>query len=592
MNNPLLTNLTKSIGSKLAWIGGGMAGITVVFSALGFLVIRAHQDLLGVSGLVPNPPENWAVEGARFVYNSVFYILAGCLADWGIRIVTAAGLLLMMLAAHQKMLTQLRQLTKRSLIRLLLIALTLAGLIGLIWYALTDANVSHLLIRSISEKGLQEAIALRQNADGIQHLRLQYAFLAVCEGFSVLWLLFLSNLFGPEPVNAKSVPPETSVPALPLPWWSLGLWGLLAVLLLLLPMKYGAMATANDYFQVQLIPANKESTPLKGWLLHKDKDEIVLFVAAAPNEPIQVVKRDKFSDIQFLTYKNIFAAKTTAPAKPTSTGQPVTNLPETTPAVQPVITLENFLRVIPETIAANLMRRERDLPRLRTLVIADVTPEIGTRNTFSPFPPEESGDLQSPIWLPNDQILFVENRGGASFLKVVSADFTSPAQDFGNTPTPGSEPLLTPDQAILFRQGTKIIRANPAGTERTIFLASEQLRQLYGVIVEENGLYHLIFEESSSNGDKLFAATLQGTNVLAVTPLQFDQHWGLMSKIALRNGQILYAQKDEGVWNIYFRPTPKTESVKVTNILPAGKLTQNLFPAWSPDGKQLVYASE
>jgi hypothetical protein len=587
MSNPLLTNLTKSIGSKLAWIGGGMVGITAVFSALGFLVIRAHQDLLGVSGLVPNPPENWAVEGARFVYNSVFYMLAGCLADWGIRMVTAAGLLLIMLAAHEKTLAQLRQLTKGSLIRLLLVALTLAGLIGLIRYALTDANVSHLLVRPISEKGLQEAIALRQNADGIQQLRLQYAFLAICEGLSVLWLLFLANLFGPEPLNAKLVPPETPGP--PLPWWSLGLWGLLAVLLLLLPMKYGAMATANDYFQVQLIPADKESTPLKGWLLHKDKDEIVLFVATAPNEPIQVVKRDKFSDIQFLIYKNIFAAKTTSPAKPISTGQPVTNLPETTPAVQPVITLENFWRVIPETIAANLMRRERDLPRLRTLVIADVTPEIGTRNTFSPFQSEESGDLQSPIWLPNDRILFVENRGGASFLKVVAADFKSPAQDFGNTPTPGSEPLLTPDKAILFRQGTKIIWANPAGTERTIFLASEQLRQLYGVIAEENGPYHLIFEEY---GDKLFAATLQGTNVLAVTPLRFDQHWGLMSKIALRNGQILYAQKDEGVWNIYFRPTPETESVKVTNILPAVKLTQNLFPAWSPDGKQIVYASE
>ncbi len=77
MTDKILSTFIKSLGAKIAWIGGAAAGITATLSAIGFLALRAHQELLGIAGLVPTSADSWTIEGAKFVYGSLYLLFGG-----------------------------------------------------------------------------------------------------------------------------------------------------------------------------------------------------------------------------------------------------------------------------------------------------------------------------------------------------------------------------------------------------------------------------------------------------------------------------------------------------------------------------------
>ncbi|HBG06390.1 MAG: hypothetical protein A2075_05645 [Geobacteraceae bacterium GWC2_58_44] len=60
-------NVFKEITAVLGWLSGSLAGIAAVFFACGYLIKRAHLNLLGISALFSFTEEQYMQEGARFV---------------------------------------------------------------------------------------------------------------------------------------------------------------------------------------------------------------------------------------------------------------------------------------------------------------------------------------------------------------------------------------------------------------------------------------------------------------------------------------------------------------------------------------------
>ncbi len=60
-------NVFKEITALLAWLSGSLAGIAAVFYACGYLIKRAHLNLLGISALFSFSEEQYMQEGARFI---------------------------------------------------------------------------------------------------------------------------------------------------------------------------------------------------------------------------------------------------------------------------------------------------------------------------------------------------------------------------------------------------------------------------------------------------------------------------------------------------------------------------------------------
>lgn len=60
-------NVFKEITSILGWLSGSLAGIAAVLYGCGYLIKRAHLNLLGISALFSFTEEQYMQEGARFV---------------------------------------------------------------------------------------------------------------------------------------------------------------------------------------------------------------------------------------------------------------------------------------------------------------------------------------------------------------------------------------------------------------------------------------------------------------------------------------------------------------------------------------------
>lgn len=64
-------NIFKEITTVLGWLSGSLAGIAALFFSCGYLITRAHMNLLGVSAIFSFTQEQYMLEGAKFVADMV-----------------------------------------------------------------------------------------------------------------------------------------------------------------------------------------------------------------------------------------------------------------------------------------------------------------------------------------------------------------------------------------------------------------------------------------------------------------------------------------------------------------------------------------
>lgn len=293
---------------------GSLAGITTLLSVAGFLSIRSYFDLLGISELVPLASEQWTIEGARFAYNSLFYLFAGIKDVWVLFSILVVVFLIVIIY-HKAWFVRIQKYTTRPIIRGLLISGTFFGLLFISMYFLRYEAVSNLLTLPPPHDNV---LIIRSHQAGMEQLRLNYVHLEVLLLLFYVWLLVLPTILN-LPVR-KMENDDKSIEIVSFFRWSswfipiIILWIGFVTLLMFLPMNYGKMVKEPKFLKVRLIKSAEQTQPnppsvsayYEGWLLHKNQDEIVLYHGTKANEPITIFPRDEFAQIQILELQNIF----------------------------------------------------------------------------------------------------------------------------------------------------------------------------------------------------------------------------------------------------------------------------------------------
>ena len=89
-------NVFKEITALLGWLSGSLAGIAAIFYACGYLIKRAHLNLLGISALFSFSEEQYMQEGARFVAEMADLVARIALPLIMVAIVLAAAVFLLL----------------------------------------------------------------------------------------------------------------------------------------------------------------------------------------------------------------------------------------------------------------------------------------------------------------------------------------------------------------------------------------------------------------------------------------------------------------------------------------------------------------
>ncbi len=257
-----------------------------------------------------------------------------------------------------------------------------------------------------------------------------------------------------------------------------------------------------------------------------------------------------------------------------SLGKAASNMLKTLLNIPTIISNAALLRVIPVS--------------LHTLVITDRTGKESKTLT-----PSQKGEILSPLWLPNDQILFVEMHGTVSTLKVISATLEGTPEDFGHKITDGIEPHLAPDQkSIIFRQNWAIISTDLSGKAPVTLIQDKEVTQILGVFTDADpDSYNLVFSAKEADKNVPWLAKVQGKQVISMDRISDSPHWLLLAKVHFHGEQMLYELQDNvnglPVWNIYLSQSPQEEGVKITT-----DDHNDRYPAWNPDGTKIVFVSD
>jgi hypothetical protein len=250
---------------------------------------------------------------------------------------------------------------------------------------------------------------------------------------------------------------------------------------------------------------------------------------------------------------------------------------------------------IPNSIASEIFRKERQFPNKsgsQTLVIADLQSRILKSKRLS-----ETGKICSPLWLPNNKILYVEHINQTTILKIIPATLDEKPQLFGNIVVAGVEPRLTPNkQTIIFRQDAHIMATDLSGTMFTPLIQNKEVEHVLDVIADtDSRSCNIIFAAQKSNVsaiNDLWMAKVQERAVVTVAIIPYTSRWFLLDRIKISGNRLLYESHDvthdeQRVWQIYLNDSIEKEGRRLTH-----DTYNNREPSWSPDGSQIVFVSD
>jgi hypothetical protein len=295
---------TIVIGLKsfLGWLATSIAGISAVLYAFGFLVTRAHLNMLGLYGFIDYGPEAYLQEGARFFLVTGYEVLRGSavpllsilvsiaallfalqplltktrIAAWMRRRADAVWLALLRLGERRALsAADVRDLLRRILfVGLLLWALDGAG--DTLAAAVTPLCVANLLYANPTLDRCSSTATLRDSSSTMQTKLLEADSKALAHSF---YDIFYRGVFF---IIVTFLAWRVAQPWRSRAWFMSPFVVTALIFLILLPMDYGILQAPVSYPRVELAPGAKHSegaTTL--YLMSKTGSEFVLWDGSA-----------------------------------------------------------------------------------------------------------------------------------------------------------------------------------------------------------------------------------------------------------------------------------------------------------------------
>ena len=255
------------------------------------------------------------------------------------------------------------------------------------------------------------------------------------------------------------------------------------------------------------------------------------------------------------------------------------------------LTQFKFLWDLPEKISTHLYNTERTPEAIfKTLTIVDThgnflcSKKLDTQNSLS-----------FPIWLSEDDILYVEDYNNQSFLKHISKENSYLPEYLGPVPIEGTEPCAIYDhQLIVFRQKNIILCVNFKGNELSTLIDNMNVETIIGVFNSENSEKYLIFSTKRQDIgiEDFWVATIQGKKILSILPLSFNDKWILLSKIKRFNQKYVYENiridnAEKRLSSIMLFENSENKKFRIIS----GNLNSR-YPSWNIFGSKIIFVSE
>jgi len=253
-----LPNIADGVKGFLVWIGGSLAGISALLYACGYLVTRSHLHMLGLYGVVDFNNDYYLQEGSKFVAGVTYDIGNGAgsllrpTAPYLVGI-AIAGLLLaryirrLWLHASARQWARMRQLeTLRLLGLLVLFAAMAAGTRAYVQTSMGLVGASNLLFSASPSVATCAANDSRLQPDLSVALLCDSA-LPLKDAFSAQGLLCLKL------IGLTAVAWQLAATSRHRTWLVAPFLVLLAPVLLLLPMDYGALRKPMLYPVIEIV---------------------------------------------------------------------------------------------------------------------------------------------------------------------------------------------------------------------------------------------------------------------------------------------------------------------------------------------------
>jgi len=327
------SHISQTIG-KIAtffgWIAGITAGVSALLSVAGFMLLKSHAHLLGLSGLFHHSVQDYLYQGGNFCISTLFWALpASIFGNIYVRILVVI-IALYLLGKRLGLLTNITQRLnatetfQQPWVRWVAIIAAASLFILFINEILPSPDAQDLLFAT----SRHPEIAKRTTPDAITALKNQYLFsiLYVLISAIILWsinrihrdpekksssaLLYVyDRLTGKaDEHHVEDKPPEKKGDLLS----ALGrlfLYLLFLVQLALLPIQYGKTVYPNTFHRVSNLILDEKlqgriSQSKNIYLLNERDDELVFYFG--DTQEVSLVKKDKILNIALKSQENIF----------------------------------------------------------------------------------------------------------------------------------------------------------------------------------------------------------------------------------------------------------------------------------------------